>query len=347
MTDKADPPDNVIPFPTLEVPPHLKMFTSPIGVHRRGIKVMVFGPPDAGKSFFLAHMPSPKVVIDANEEGGIQTYLRPEDTYFNMSNPETILSAIDFVLANESKLASFCIDGMSGMWEETMDYWARKLGGEIQGGDWRKVKGPWKLLLKRLMRSKLNIGFSAWLKDVGYEQVDQGGIKKLEIKSVDVPQAEKTIAYTVDFILKADTVLDKKKVPTQYRTLTVYKARRPRSISSTELFSGKQWKFDQKQPVDPWQIVIEPFIQQWQEGAVDYLGCDPMEEQYEGRAMEDIAQDNSLARILQLIAAQTDLQTYARVWAKEIDPDLRGMSASRITLVADAHKRKKLELEYK
>ena len=344
----SEPTESAAPAVSpLELPAALKRFSSPIGVHRRGIKVMVFGPPDSGKSFFLAHMPSPKVVIDANEEGGIQTYLRPDDTYFNMSNPEAIAAAINFVFENEGKLASFCIDGMSGMWEETMDYWAKKLGGEIQGGDWRKVKGPWKLMLKRLMRSKLNIGFSAWLKDVGYEQVDQGGIKKLEIKSIDVPQAEKTIAYTVDFILKSDTVLDRKKVPTQYRTLTVYKARRPRSISPSDLFSGKQWKFDQKQPVNPWEIVIEPFIQQWQEGAVDYLGCDPAEEMSELRMIEDTSQDNDLARVLQLIAAQTDAEMYRKAWPREIAPLLTGMTAGRIALVTDAHNRKKLELGIK
>jgi len=339
--------ESSLPVFPIDVPRPLARFASPIGAHRRGIKVMVFGPPDAGKSFFLAHMPSPKVVIDANEEGGIQTYLRPEDKCFTMSGPEAILAAIDFTLANESQLASFCIDGMSGFWEETMDFWAKKLGGEIQGGDWRKVKGPWKLLLKRLMRSKLNIGFSAWLKDVGYEQVDQGGIKKLEIRAVDVPQAEKTIAYTVDFLLKADVVLDRKKVPTQFRTLTVYKARRPRSILPTELFTGKQWKFDQKQPVDPWEVVIAPYIQKWQDGAVDYLGSDPLEDQFEGRAMEDVAQDVTLARILQKIAEQTNFETYKQVWAKEIDPDLRGMSAARLAIITDAHARKRAELEGK
>jgi len=344
----SEPTESAAPAVSpLELPAALKRFSSPIGVHRRGIKVMVFGPPDSGKSFFLAHMPSPKVVIDANEEGGIQTYLRPEDTYFNMSNPEAIAAAINFVFENEGKLASFCIDGMSGMWEETMDFWAKKLGGEIQGGDWRKVKGPWKLMLKRLMRSKLNIGFSAWLKDVGYEQIDQGGIKKLEIKSVDVPQAEKTIAYTVDFILKSDTVLDRKKVPTQYRTLTVYKARRPRSVSATELFSGKQWKFDQKQPVNPWEVVIEPFIQQWQDGAVDYLGSDPQEEIFEGRALEDASQDITLARILQLISAQKNFDEFQRTWATQIDPDLRNMTPSRVKLVDEAKERKKSELAAK
>lgn len=338
---------DAVPSVLLETPYNLKRFESPAGIHRRGIKVLVFGPPDAGKSFFLAHMPSPKVVIDANEEGGIQTYLRPEDKCFSISSPEAALEAINFVLTNESSLKSFCIDGMSGFWEETMDFWAKKLGGEIQGGDWRKVKGPWKLLLKRLMRSRLNIGFSAWLKDVDYEQVDQGGIKKLVIKSIDVAQVEKTVPYTVDFIFKADVVLDRKKVPTQFRTLTVYKARRPQSISPTELFSGKQWKFDQKQPVNPWEIVIDPFIQKWEEGAVDYLGSNPMEDQFEGRGLEDAMQDNTLARILQLIQGQKTMAEYETAWKTMIDPDLRGLSASRMALVTEAHTRKKANLSLK
>lgn len=341
MADNTDAPVEGV---TLTIPPQLLRFASPIGVHRRGIKALVFGPPDAGKSFFLAHMPSPKVVIDANEEGGIQTYLRPNDYYFNMSHPEAINDALSFALANESKLASLCIDGMSGMWEEFMDFWAKKLGGEIQGGDWRKVKGPWKLILKRLMRSKLNIGFSAWLKDIAYDQVDQGSIKKLDIRPVDVAQVEKTLPYTVDFILKCDVILDRKKVPTQYRSITVYKARRPKSIPPTELYSGKQWKFDQKNPVNPWEVVIEPYIQRWQEGAVDYIGTDPLEEQYESRSLEDASQAHEFDRIVRLINEQTNLDHYAMVWAKEIDPHLRSMSAARLALITDMHNRKKAEL---
>ena len=111
-----------------------------------------------------------------------------------------------------------------------------------------------------------------------------------------------------------------------------------------DLFSGKQWKFDQKQPVNPWEVVIEPFIQQWQEGVVDYLGSDPQEDMFEGRALEDAAQDNTLARILQLIVAQTNMVEYQRIWATQIDPDLRGMTAGRVKLVEEAHKRKKAEL---
>lgn len=319
----------------------------PPGTHRRGMKVLVFGPTDGGKSFFLAHMPSPKVILDANAEGGISAYLRPEDECLPVTNPELFTRAIDFILKNEDKIQSVCIDGMTGAWEEFMDFWAQKLGGDIQGGDWRKVKGPWKLLLKRLMRSRLHVGFSAWQKDILYDQQDNAGMKKLEIRQQDVPNIEKTVPYTVDFILKADVVRDRKNVPTPYRTLTVYKARRPRSISPADLYSGKQWKFDQKNPVNPWEIVIEPYMNQWQEGAVDHLGSDPIEEEYEGRLLDAVVADQDLAYILQVIAKQTDLRDYQMAWAKEIDPKLPKLGEERKKLVVEAHARKKAELEAK
>lgn len=339
-------PENAEEAVGLEIPFNLQRFTSPVGIHRRGMKVLVFGPPDSGKSYFLAHMPSPKVVIDANEEGGIQAYLRPNDTYFNMSHPEAINDAIGFVLNNEGRLASLAIDGMSGMWEEFMDYWAKKLGGEIQAQDWRKVKAPWKLFLKRVMRSRMNVGFSAWLKDTVYDQ-GEGPMKKLDIRRVDVPQIEKTVPYTVDFIFKCETQLDRKSFPTPIKVIRVYKARRPRSIPPSELFAGKEWKFDQRSPVDPWLHIIEPLVQRWEEGAVDHLGSDPMEEQYELRGLDDVMQDNELARILRLIKDQTNYEQYKMVWAKEIDPALRSLSEQRLAMVTEAHARKRAELQGK
>ena len=96
--------------------------------------------------------------------------------------------------------------------------------------------------------------------------------------------------------------------------------------------------------MDPWEVVIAPFIQHWQEGAVDHLGSDPFEEQEALRDLDRVAQENDLGRILHLIAAQKDIAEYAATWKKEIDPVLLGLSPSRRERVEEAHKRKKAEL---
>ncbi|NIV37558.1 MAG: AAA family ATPase, partial [Anaerolineae bacterium] len=158
------------------------------GQTRRGMKILVFGPTGSGKSPLLASFPRPLMVIDCGE-GGIQTYLKPpalvdgkqqvnldrvfkgeEDLCVTVQGEDQMSQAIDFALSNEDKFNSLVIDGYNLAWEDHMDWYNDKFGGDIQGGQWRLVKGPWKARQKRLMRSRLNVGFSAWLRDIAYEQ---------------------------------------------------------------------------------------------------------------------------------------------------------------------------------
>ena len=338
--------------PTVEaapppIPADLQRYFSPPGKHRRGIKVMVFGPPGGGKSTFLASMPSPKVVVSTGE-GGIEPYLEPNDVPFDpKDDPNVLERAVKHALDNENYFQSLIIDPMTAAWEDWMDFWSAKLGGEIQGGDWRKVKGPWKAMLSRLMQSRMHIGFSAWLRDIVYEQAESApGVKgKLEIKANDAPAVEKSVPYTVDFVLRCDQEKDRKNTPKPIHTITVYKARRPRSVPPSELYVGKVWRFDAKNPVPPWGQVIVPFIQNWSEGAVDYLGMDPREAMFERKDMEENAADLAVGRILRLIDAQTDLGVFAnQIWPSQIAPFLDGLTEDRLVRIQNAKDAKKQEL---
>ena len=334
---------------TLTIPGNLTRHLSVGGAHRRGLKVLAWGEAGAGKSYFLAHFPSPKVVIDCGE-GGIQPMLSPDrsvDIPFTVIEPQHFLEVIEFVLANEKKLASVVIDPLSVLWEDWMDSWSAKLGGDIRGGDWRLVKGPWKVFMRQLMRSHMHVGFSAWMRDLIYEQADapRGERGALQIRPQEVPQTEKRVPHHIDLALQWYIGRDQKNRPTTQHHAKVSKARRPRSIDPKDLHIGKEWTFDELNPVDPWKAIIEPLLVNWDEGAVDYLGVDPREASLEMEQLEDAAHDQEVGRILRLIdKPYKTLDQYKRVWDEEIEPAVELMGAKHRQTILPAHTKKKDEL---
>ena len=348
------------------LPSALSKLVSTTGVHRRGFKVLAFGPTGSGKSFLLAHMPRPLVVIELGE-GGIQSYLLPpvdgkpdlervfageEDLCFTVTHPNELEAAVEWVFKHETKLKSVVIEPMNAAWEDHMDYWNEKLGGDIQGGQWRKVKGPWKRRLKRLMRSPLNVGFGCWMKDIAYERAEpknqMPGVEsqgKLIIKAQEVPQAEKSVPYTVDLILQTEVVLDKKNRPTSKHRVTLTKGRRPRSIDPKDFHVGKTWEFDAVKPVDPWATIIGPLEANWQSdenGAVDYLGADAQEARSELREISEAADDNEVGRMIILIGQPyKNLIEYRRMFETEIAPPLNTLSKPHRETVMSTHEMRK------
>lgn len=310
--------------PIVLVPPSIAKLRSPIGVHRRGMKILIFGESKSGKSYFLSHMPHPIFAIDAGE-GGIQSYLDADkgDQCFEATSPEAHLNLCDYALNNEDKFASLVIDPVTTSWEDWMDYWSEKLGGQITGPQWRQVKGPWKALAKRLNRSKLNVGQSAWLKDILYEKPEKApGVEgSLTIRPIEVPQVERKTIYHVDIILQTAIVRDIKNRPTTKHRVTLAGGRRPKAVDPEDFHVGKTWTFDARKPIDPWKVIIDPILEKWDNGAVDHLGIDERDAENEMKSIDEASQDYTVGQILMLMEQQTSLQTYKdRTWPNEISP---------------------------
>lgn len=334
--------------PVLIVPPSIARLRSPVGVHRRGMKICVFGESKSGKSFFLAHMPHPIFAVDAGE-GGIQEYLNSEagDQCFESTNPESFLKLSDYAIKHEDHFSSFVVDPMTATWDEWMDYWSEKFGGQITGPQWNQVKGPWKVIMRQLMRSKLNVGYAAWLKDIIFEkkEVMPGVEGKLNIKPVELPSIERKIPYHIDIMLQTSIVRDDKNRPTSRHRITLAGGRRPKTVDPEDFYVGQTWDFNSKKPVDPWEVIVKPISDKWDNGAVDYLGLDEKAVNGEDKVLEDTTSKYIVGQLITLMASQSDLQVYRdRTWPNEIQPIIDELDGEHKAIVLKAHEEVKERL---
>ena len=342
------------------------------GTHRRGMKILTFGPTGSGKSPLLASFPRPLAVIDCGE-GGIQPYLKPpvvvdgkgqvnldrvfkgeEDFCLTVSGPEQMDRAIDWVFQHEAKFASLVIDGYNLNWEDHMDFYNEKFGGDIQGGQWRIVKAGWKARQKRMMRSKMNIGISCWMRDIAYEQVQSrpGAKATLNIKPQEVAAIEKSVPYTVDIVLQMRVVTDAKNRPTPRHEIVVVKARRPRTISPKDLFIGKITKWQSDKTEDLWGLAIAPYVDDWKDGEiVDYLGMDAQEAVREEREMLAAAEDAEAGRLIRAMWSAyegkefKDMAGFGAWWQRVIAPTINEITPESQKLVVLAKEDIKTRME--
>jgi hypothetical protein len=345
------------------------------GNSRRGMKILLFGPTGSGKSPFLASFPRPLMVIDCGE-GGIQPYLQApeivdgkpkvnldrvwageEDLCLTVAGPEQMDRAVEFALANQDKLASLVIDGYNLQWEDHMDYYNDRFGGDIQGGQWRQVKGPWKTRQKKLMRSPLNIGFSAWLRDIAYEQVQSrpGAKPSLNIHAQEVAAIEKSVPYTVDIVYQMRVVTDKMNRPTPNHEIIVVKARRPRTISPEALHVGTKttWRSDKKE--DLWGLAVAPYVDDWKAAPlsddVDFIGMDAEDGVHQARELRDAADDTEAGHLVKVIVGAynkgelKDMKAFAALWQGAIAPSINSLSPEAQAVVIETKEAIKAKIE--
>ncbi len=348
MSPAPDAPPETKVSPHLIVPPSIARLRSPVGVHRRGMKVLAFGEPKSGKSFLLAHMPHPIYAIDAGE-GGIQEYLDHSlgDECFESTNPESFLKLVEFAIKHEDHFNSLAVDPATTTWDEWMDFWSNKFGGQITGPQWNQVKGPWKIINRQIMRSKLNVGYSAWLKDILFErkEVAPGIEGKLNIRPVELPSVERKTPYHMDIMLQTSIVRDEKNRPTPRHRITLTGGRRPKTVNPEEFFVGKTWDFNAKKPVNPWKVIVQPIAEQWDNGAVDYLGLDEKAINGEDKDLEKLTAELTVGQLVSLIEKQTDMQEYKdRVWPNEIQPIIDELGEEYKGIVINAHEAAKRRL---
>lgn len=330
--------------PLSPIPGALNQLSSPAGYHRRGIKAIGFGESGGGKSWLIASMPRPLAVIDCGAESGVQPYLRAckldengrpiidlarvargeEDVCFTVTTPAEYKVALDWIIANQEILNSVGIDGFTNAWGDHMDWWQDELGKEqIQGGDWRKVKGPWKANLKTLMKSRLNVVFTAQLRDLEYRKADAGpGVEgKLEIIPIELPAIEKNTPYVVDVVLQLGIVRDDKNRPTKKHFAMLTKGRRPLSIDPKSFYVGKKWYFDETAPTNPWEAIITPVYKGVDDKmGIDYLGMEAADVRDAEEEMRRAADDTLSGALLRLLNG-TDfksLQELKGFWDREI-----------------------------
>lgn len=275
-------------------------------------------------------------MVDGKQQVSLErVFAGEEDLCFTIKGPDDMDKAIDFVLENETKFNSLVIDGYNLSWEDHMEYWNDRLGGDIQGGQWRLVKAGWKARQKKLMRSQMNVGMSCWMRDIIYEQVQglPGSKAKLNIQSQEVPNIEKSVPYTVDIVFQMKVMTDKLNRPTPHHEIIVAKARRPRTVSPKDLFVGKitKWRSDKEE--DLWGLAIAPYVDDWKDGEiVDYLGMDAEEAVREEREMHAASEDAEAGRLsrVMLDAFQakefTDMKGFGEFWQRAIAPTVNSVS---------------------
>lgn len=334
----------------LPLPPDLAARRLTAGSHRRGKKLITFGYSGSGKSTLLASFPGRKFVLDFGERG-LAHMLNPDEVLdvLDATHPDAYEKAMRLAIRHEDEIDSVLGDPINALWEEWMDYWSEKCGGEIKGGDWRKVKGPWKRLHWDAMRAKWNLGFAAHLKDIVYEEQEAapGEKPKVKIAAQLSPAVEKSLPYLFDFILYAEQELDKKKFPTTWHRYTVYKARRPRSIPPADLHSGKYWRFNELAPENVWDKIIQPFADRWEEGATDHIGvlADPVGEEQEFSEIVAEANNADFGRVIGLIMGAESWTQYTQRFDKEIVPLLQGLPPDLVAKAKQAHERRVKELK--
>jgi hypothetical protein len=332
-----------------KVPPSLSKLQLPTGVHRRWLKLVVFGGWKSGKSTFLSYFPPPLVAIDCGD-GGISSYLPkgdPNYVSFEITTPQSYDAALEFVFKNQAEINSVVIDPLTELWTDHMAWWETELNvDEIKGGQWKKVKVPWKVNLQRLKRAPFHVGYAAWTRDTEYKEGPAAPGEKgaLEIKAQEVPQMERTVGYSIDMILETKAVLDKLNKPTGKHEVIFWGGRRPQAVPPEMLYIGKKWTFDARKPVNVWNEVVGPLLDHWKEGAVDVLGLDPQEAERMQAESDMVVQDEALGRLIRMIEAQTELHAYAEFFKNEVQPEFVTLSNERQVKIKEVHEKKKAEL---
>jgi hypothetical protein len=326
----------------------IKDLLSTSGAGRTGMKVLVFGESGSGKSPYLASFPRPLLAIDCGE-GGIQPYLKApegntpdldrvkageEDLCVVVGSPEDLTKAAEFAMS-QPWLKSVVIDGYNLAWEDHMEYWGDKIGKgdekKIEMGQWRIVKRGWKARQKALMKSRLNFGMSAWMRDLAYEQVESANPMakpRANVKAAEVAAIEKSVPYTTDLILQFSIVRDKKNRPTAQHEIRVAKGRRPRTIPPEELHVGTTWKFRSDKTEDLWALTMAKFEDRWKLASpadvAEHLGMDEEEARSaDAGLVEAWGETEAGALIAGMLKAEkegkiTTVPEFATYWKKQV-----------------------------
>lgn len=317
MTDAAQRPNR----PT--IPPALRPFILPLGKHRKALKCLHFGKWKTWKSYTLAGYPSPKVVVGG---GGITPYLRPDsgDVPFDAEHsPDLVMSATELALKNQDYFKSIVYDDSTNVWAYWMEGFAEKLKlDDIQAKDWRHIKGPLKKMQRQLDHSGLHVGFGAHLKDVEYGEDSAGSSekKKLNVRSVIVPEIEKNFPYVLDLAFFHETLRDSKDVPKPAHKLTFYFGRVPRNLVK-EMRIGKSWDFIDQELKNPWDEIVAPLLPVWEDGAAEHLGIDPDKADLAVAEMAAAAEDMEVGTCLSIIGRDyADIGAFRTAYEREVVP---------------------------
>ncbi len=327
--------------------------TIPTGYTHPFFNVVIFGGYKSGKSTFLSHFPKPLVAIDCGD-GGISPFFHqsdPDVIVFSVTSPPEYSIAVDYCLKNQDTIASVVVDPLTELWTDTMEHWEDELGREdgLKGSDWRKIKGPWKIHLRRLKRATFHVGYAAWLKDTNYSEdrthAGPGEKGTLSITPQAVPQLEKTVGYAVDMIFETATGLDSMNRPNGKHVVTFWGGRRPLSIPAEELHVGKKWTFDAAKPVNVWDTILAPLLPKWEEnGKMVALGVSASQRTKEMKGLDQLASDAHLGEILRRMGEIKDPAGYREYFQTEIRVHMPSFPETAQATLQAAHDAKKEEL---
>ena len=321
---------------SLPLPPSLDALRSTPGRVKRGVNLLAYGSYGSGKSFLAAHAPAPQLVLSCGGEAGINPYLDPGkvlDLFEINDDPEAYLTILESAIKHASSIGSVIVDPSDAVWSEWMDYYQTKLNvDEIKAGQWKTVKGPWNSIHKRLARAPFNLVYTSREKDIEFEKKSDG---KMDIHAISIPAGEKKMPYLFDFMVLCQAEVNALKVPTGWHSYYLTKCRRPITMDPSKLHIGMRWRSHDKQPQDPWQQIVQPFLTEWQETAESTPHILEGEDlQTSQEANREFAMDASLmtfARLSEALEAVTTLEEGRRLMTEVINPESVHLSPTHRT----------------
>lgn len=141
-------------------------------------------------------------------ERGAQ-YYRDEFSFreFEPKTFEEILAAVRWLATNKHDYTTVIIDPITCAWDMVQQEYLEnkqksKPNAEITGGDWRKIKPRYNMLLKLLTHIDMNVFVIARSMKNYTDSATTGDMLKVDIHDPEKPSAEGSTAYIMDTVIQ-------------------------------------------------------------------------------------------------------------------------------------------------
>lgn len=203
---------------------------SQVAIHKKGLKILLYGPEDTMKTGFALSCPPPVYIIDTElgapplfrffPEKEIHwcdgTYLDPNT---DMPDPLRALQRLEATISllKDVPKGTVAIDSGTDVWD-WIEHWLEEVGkkkeGQVLRFEWYKAKQRWRQLILRLMAKPLHFVMTAQPQAIYVSDGRGGYADSGEIR----PRLEKASPHVFDIVVRTmkwnveDPATKKKKV---------------------------------------------------------------------------------------------------------------------------------------
>lgn len=200
----------------LKIPDKSELFTSADKyVHKRGLKIGVYGPPESSKTYFCCTCPGDVMLLDT-EFGSYPVAKKFKDKTINIADITVINQQTDDIDSNASiaraeialktikdmQKGTVCIDSVSDIWswmgswlEETASLRSKKTGKMLQL-EWGKANARYRNMIVKLLSKPVHVVLTAQQKSV----YTSGG----QATDMVEPSWQKLTPYWVDIVVRLE-----------------------------------------------------------------------------------------------------------------------------------------------